>query len=44
MKYNDKREGEVIKYKTTTAAPHAETESRKGEAFKYTPARVVIKN
>ncbi len=44
IKYNDKRDGEVIKYKTTPAVPRAEAESRKSEVFKYTPARVVIKN
>lgn len=44
IKYNDKREDEVIKYRSAPAAPRAEAEGRKGEVFKYTPSRVVIKN
>lgn len=44
IKYNDKRDGETVKYRQAPAAPRAEAESRKGEVFKYTPARIVIKN
>lgn len=44
IKYNDQKSGEVVKYKAAPAAPHAEAESGKGEVFKYTPSRVVIKS
>jgi hypothetical protein len=44
IKYTDKKGGEVIKYKTASISRQAEPEVKKGEVFKYTPARIEIKS
>ncbi len=46
IKYNDKRSGEIIKYKAAPVTPRAaaETEKPVAEVFKYKPVRIEIKS
>lgn len=45
IKYNDEKDGEVIKYKATPVMPRSRAEGEeKTGVFKYTPVRVEIKS
>jgi hypothetical protein len=46
IKYNDKKDGDVMKYKVAPAMPRAIVEDEKpvAEVFKYKPVRVEIKS
>jgi hypothetical protein len=46
VRYNDKKSGDVIKYKVTQAMPRdmAENEKPAAEVFKYKPVRIEIKS
>jgi hypothetical protein len=47
IKYDDKRGGDVIKYKVAPVVPHANVEKHDkpaGEVFKYKPVRIEIKS